>query len=86
MQSRALRQAVQIDQYVDFVVANQARGRLIRYIPNMPRVIERRQHPRTDIAVVIDRRAIAKDFETRAIMLFEQFGNQETHGVAAEIG
>jgi hypothetical protein len=64
---------------------DQVGGCLIGKIAHMARVIKRRQNLGADIALVVDRRAIAKDFKARSIMPFEQLGDQETHGVAAKI-
>jgi hypothetical protein len=69
-------QAVQIDQDVDLVVADATRGVLVGQRADAGEMIERRDDASADRAAVLGTGAIAVNFETAAVVAFEQFGDQ----------
>ena len=83
---RAARQAVEVDQNVDRIGADAGGGLFIGqgFDPNV--MVHRRQHPGADVAAILGRGAIAVHVEPRTVMQFQQFGDQEAHRMAAEIG
>ena len=49
-------------------------------------VVKSGQHAGANLAAILGRGVIAVDLEPRAVVQFQQFGDQKAHRVAAEIG
>ena len=78
-------QAVQVDEDVDLVIANDARRLLVGKVADDAVVIEPGDHALPNLAAIFQSGTIAIDLEAAAIMALEQFGHEKAHRVAAEI-
>ena len=65
------RQAIQVDQDVDFVLPDQPRGLLVGHVAYEAAMVERGQHARANGAAVVDGRTITVNFERAPVMALE---------------
>ena len=78
--------AHQVDEDVDAVAGDAARGRGERLVPRVDEPVERAGQPPAVIAAVAPAERIAEDLEPPAVVPLEQAGGKVRRGVIAEVG
>ena len=81
-----MRQAVEVHQNVDLVGADAPGQRLVGQGAGRDMVVERGDDAAAEVAAVLGAGAVAEDLEARPVVAFQQFDDQEPHGMAAEVG